>query len=78
MQKCGKSLYDAVIDVDFDDDEFFKGFQEADRSWAKEILKELRGIMDKITGGESSISLSDSISIGSEDGNDVHGISDDD
>jgi hypothetical protein len=67
-----------VIDVDVDDDEFFKSFQEADRSRAKEILNELRGIMEKNAGGEASISLSDSISIGSEDGEDVHGSSDDD
>jgi hypothetical protein len=78
MQTYGKSLYDAVIDLDVDDDEFFKSFQEADRSRAKEILKELRGIMEKNAGGEASISLSDSISIGSEDGGDVHGSSDDD
>jgi hypothetical protein len=78
MQTCGKSLYDAVIDVDVDDDEFFQGFQEADRSRAKEILKELRGIMEKNAGGEASISISDSISLGSEDGEDVHGNSDDD
>jgi hypothetical protein len=78
MQTFGKSLYDAVIDVDVDDDEFFKSFQEADRSRAKEILKELRGIMEKNPDSEVSISLSDSISIGSEDGEDVHGSSDDD
>jgi hypothetical protein len=78
MQTCGKSLYNAVIDVDVDDDEFFKSFQEADKSRAKEILKELRVIMEKNAGGGASISLSDSISIGSEDGEDVHGSSDDD
>jgi hypothetical protein len=52
-----------VINVDVDDDDFFKSFQEVDRSRAKDILKELRGIMEKNAGGEASVSLSDSISI---------------
>jgi hypothetical protein len=78
MQTYGKSLYDAVIEVNVDEDEFFKSFQEADRSRAKEILKELCGIMEKNADSEASISLPDSKSIGSEDGEDVHGSSDDD
>jgi hypothetical protein len=78
IQTHGKSLYDAVIDVDVDDDEFFKSFQEVDKSRAKEILKELRGIMERNAGDDASIYLSDSISIDSAGGEDDHGSSEDD